>query len=170
MGQARQVIKDRVSGHLDGPLAVRPLQVLGRFVVEYFGHEDTLLAVAHRAGHTAVVAIDTVGQIGGQLLNVFSCRGGGGKQGIPGRDPFGQQGVDGALAVGRLLGGFQIQRGNKIRSFLRVRLQQKLAGGVHPPKPDLDVGRRGDEKFADPAGRRQLEIIGRAGSVAQGGL
>jgi hypothetical protein len=53
-------------------------------VIEYIGDENALTAVAHRAGHPAVVTIDAVGQIPAKFCQRVGGFGRGGEHAISG--------------------------------------------------------------------------------------
>ena len=65
MGHACDVIEDRIRRHLDDTLTTGPSQVLDRLVVKDVCDKDAFLAVADGTGHSAVIAVNTIGKISG---------------------------------------------------------------------------------------------------------
>ena len=73
MSQAGNVIKDRVRGHLDDAFPIGPTQILRRLMIKHIGYKNALLTVTDRAGHSTVIAVNAVGQIGRELFNICCC-------------------------------------------------------------------------------------------------
>ena len=69
MGQPGQMEKQRVRGHFDDALSFGPLQILRWVVIEDVRAKDTFFAVADRACHPAVVAVDAIGKVCRQLFD-----------------------------------------------------------------------------------------------------